>query len=296
MKFLVSNHAGVGAMYSALDELYREIEVLRHLKQCGPAERCQMVTVLHDVIEDDEEDEIALILDYSSSGSIASYDVLTRSWNINEIINTAGKHSLSDEDMLYYIYQMAQAVDFLHRNQVAHRDLKPEHFLIQQGGKRLVLSDFGNAQKFEGSDLVQDTKGTMIYWAPECIEPDRFSKDKDLGWDLEKEESPNEVGQSGFSAYLLDTWALGVCIYSLYYHTFPFACYDSFGPDAEIKIMETLQLICTSEPSFKLHPNFRGDQVLNAQGVVKDIITGLLTKTPYERWSVANCLDYSRSS
>lgn len=70
-------------------------------------------------------------------------------------------------ELIEYLWQSAQAVDFLHENQVLHRDLKPENILLQ--GKFAKVGDFGVARLIQSSDLfTATTSGTMAYMPPEA--------------------------------------------------------------------------------------------------------------------------------
>lgn len=68
---------------------------------------------------------------------------------------------------------MANAVSFLHRHGVAHRDISPENFFLFSDGK-IKLGDFGMAMESDGS-LVRDDPakgrvGKKSYRAPEVDE------------------------------------------------------------------------------------------------------------------------------
>ena len=75
--------------------------------------------------------------------------------------------------------QVLKAVEYLHSQDVVHRDLKPDNILIASlhNGARIVLTDFGNAryipQPSEADDQIVVSKrrmfsmvGTLEYAAP----------------------------------------------------------------------------------------------------------------------------------
>lgn len=69
--------------------------------------------------------------------------------------------------------QMCQALRYLHRVRITHRDIKPDNILIQQMEPMIVkLSDFGLSKVTKGDVTVLKTFcGTLLYCAPE-VYPD----------------------------------------------------------------------------------------------------------------------------
>ena len=378
MKFLKQTHTGHGQYFSALDELRREIEVLRYLtasyytsSQEGSV-LCRF-NRLHEVIEDEEEDEIALILDFvgidknKAVGPIANYDENLYSFSLNpQVANlllnsnpnssppsssskmpqSATNFMLNEEQMLYCMKELAEGLSFLHQHNVCHRDIKPENLLvkvsfpspslIQKPSLHIIYCDFGCAEYFDRKEnpqaLVSDTAGTVLYWAPECLDPGKFAKDIDVGLDLtedndygvmlddeeQKEEKqrdydPLDFSGAGdscdgkqknrtyqYSGYSLDVWSLGITFYNLFYHSFPFPIrgVHTRGNSEEGGIMDQIQEICQTEPSFRLHPQFRNkldsdgeDWRERGRGIILEIVEGMLQKEPAMRWSLDNVLD-----
>ncbi|MFN8460055.1 MAG: serine/threonine-protein kinase [Anaerolineae bacterium] len=79
------------------------------------------------------------------------------------------RHGALDEaDAIDIAWQMADALDYAHRQGVIHRDVKPSNILLTPEG-RAVLTDFGVALALDDPALTRTghTVGTPAYMAPE---------------------------------------------------------------------------------------------------------------------------------
>lgn len=86
---------------------------------------------------------------------------------------------------LGWMLQLAQALAYLHKNDVLHRDLKPSNIMIERESKRPMIIDFGLAKAPEGVpaiDKPRDVVGTEPYMAPEQAAPrfDEFTPATDV--------------------------------------------------------------------------------------------------------------------
>lgn len=66
--------------------------------------------------------------------------------------------------------QIAEAIDYAHRNDVIHRDVKPANLLVDRHGT-VWLTDFGLAKADDQMDLTRtgDVLGTLRYMPPEAL-------------------------------------------------------------------------------------------------------------------------------
>jgi len=80
------------------------------------------------------------------------------------------KDSISREEAIRIVKDVASALDFAGKKGIVHRDVKPENIMIQQHDKRVVLMDFGIAY---GDDVTQGMTqtgkaiGTPHFMSPE---------------------------------------------------------------------------------------------------------------------------------
>src|SRR5947207_19 len=72
--------------------------------------------------------------------------------------------------LLTYVKQVTEALAYIHRRKLIHRDVKPENMLIDAYG-HILLADFGIATVAHRTASLKtiDHSGTVYYMAPEQI-------------------------------------------------------------------------------------------------------------------------------
>ncbi|MEO0562777.1 MAG: serine/threonine-protein kinase, partial [Chloroflexota bacterium] len=89
----------------------------------------------------------------------------------------------SFDEQLRLLTEMLQAIAYLHRRGIIHRDIKPGNILVDASGGVKVL-DFGLAVERDVDDAVDDRNdqiaGTMAYLAPEVIQGESAGVASDL--------------------------------------------------------------------------------------------------------------------
>lgn len=78
-----------------------------------------------------------------------------------------------------YTRQLCQALQYLHANRIAHRDIKCANVFLNLRGTELKLGDFGAFKEIGSVSLVSGIKGTPHWMAPEVIREQQTSDD---GW------------------------------------------------------------------------------------------------------------------
>lgn len=76
----------------------------------------------------------------------------------------------SEEKTKHIIKQILSAINYMHKQNVCHRDIKPQNILVDPEGKTLKIIDFGTATYFQKEKKLKDLVGTPYYIAPEVIE------------------------------------------------------------------------------------------------------------------------------
>jgi eukaryotic-like serine/threonine-protein kinase len=98
-----------------------------------------------------------LVMDYAPNGSLRKLHPKGSQVPLLQIVT--------------YVKQVADALQYAHEQKLIHRDVKPENMLL---GRRdeVLLSDFGIATvaHSSGSLITQEAVGTLTYMAPEQIE------------------------------------------------------------------------------------------------------------------------------
>jgi serine/threonine protein kinase len=78
----------------------------------------------------------------------------------------AGHEGIPQGELLVYFSDAAEALDFLHQENVHHRDIKPDNILLLQGHAK--VADMGLARLQDSESLAQATAtGSPAYMAPE---------------------------------------------------------------------------------------------------------------------------------
>lgn len=220
----------VGARQQVVEKLMREA------RSAGTLSHPNIVTV-YDVLK---QDEFAYIVMEFVPGA-----------SLEQII--ARRLTPGRDDLVTYLKQVAEALDYAHRKGIIHRDVKPANILIAEAshdaGRLAKITDFGVAKPIS-PDLTQTASitGTPSYISPEEIE----------GKAVE--------GRS-------DQFSLGVVVYELLCGQKPFV------GDTMLALMHS---ICTAEPRSLLEAK------PGLSPTVEKVVVRALAKKPEDRFPSAS--------
>ena len=126
--------------------------------------------------------------------------------NLLEVLEQSQKNNwkLTNKDFATMTKQVVRALNYMHKENVIHRDLKLENVMVhiepnEQGKPELILkvTDFGFSKVLETDKKETNKLGTTIYMAPELFQAVEYD-------------------------HKVDTWALGVMVYIMLSGKYPF--------------------------------------------------------------------------
>lgn len=109
-----------------------------------------------------EQDQLVIVMDLADK---------TLEGRLKECLDE-GHGGIPPEELVTYVSDAADAIDFLHNQNVIHRDIKPANLLLK--GQRALVGDFGLARVLERSNDANNVRATVIgtpmYMAPEVFD------------------------------------------------------------------------------------------------------------------------------
>ncbi|XP_069772513.1 MAPK/MAK/MRK overlapping kinase-like isoform X3 [Narcine bancroftii] len=167
--------------YFACKKMKQYIESLEEVKNIREIQAMRRLSLhpnilqLHDVAFDKKSGSLALICELMDM-------------NIYELIR-GRRNPLPESKIRSYMYQLCKSLDYMHRNGIFHRDVKPENILIKQN--LLKLADFGSCRSIFSKQPYTEYVSTRWYRAPECLLTD------------------------GYYGFKMDIWSTGCVFYEI---------------------------------------------------------------------------------
>lgn len=140
------------------DRFELEIRVSQLMRHPG-------VACITDMLKD--EHNYYIFMEYYPNGNLLNYIV--------------SKTRLDEDEAKVYIWQIFDALDYIHKLNVSHRDMKPENIMIDNGG-HLRISDFGLSRFVADDHLAKTPCGSPCYVSPECISGKNYDGMKSDIW------------------------------------------------------------------------------------------------------------------
>lgn len=106
------------------------------------------------------------------------------------------REPIPEEKVVQYFYEITQGLRYLHKNGVAHWDMKPNNILIdEEGHTKIADFDLGNFIRDENLNSSVEKAGSVFYVAPENRNKDFKLEKKDL--------------------FRADCWSLGMILFEM---------------------------------------------------------------------------------
>ena len=107
--------------------------------------------------------------------------------DLSQQLEARDSHPFSEIEVKHLLYQVCQALKYLHDRNIVHRDIKLENVVLKNAKRGCVakLSDFGLAAYASDEALMGNGEivGTPGYIAPEVMERQPCGKSSDI-WSL----------------------------------------------------------------------------------------------------------------
>jgi serine/threonine protein kinase len=190
-----------------------------------------------------------IVMDFAANGSIGDY------------LKRMGR-PLKESKVKPWFADILRAVTFAHSKGMAHRDLKPDNFLLNRENKAL-LSDFGFACLTQDRDKTRIMKGTYCgsaqYMAPEL----------------------HSLAEGNvYDAKAADVYSLGVCLFEMINFFLP------FGQDFEVGNKNAIKR--QKNRDYKLKDTV--ERTISQS--CKDLIHKLLEPDPKQRITAKQALEH----
>ncbi|KAM3419255.1 hypothetical protein BST61_g5193 [Cercospora zeina] len=240
-------------------KLDNEMKIMRSISH-------DSVVAYHDFKEVD--DYLYIIMEYVPCGDLQQH---------------IGQHGPVPEGMAKQMaYQVLDALDYLHKKNITHRDIKPDNILLKSTDSDnfiVKLSDFGLSKAINTNDTFLKTFcGTLLYCAPEVF-PHYDSHPTPRGVKRSREPRANRKFHS--YSHAVDIWSFGAVLWYTLCHKPPFeGIADATGRGMFDNIMHTPLDVSELEKH-------------DVSDAAIDLLVSMLDTNPLTRYSAEDCLRHA---
>ncbi len=86
---------------------------------------------------------------------------------------------MAEEDILHYMHEICEGLQYLHEQNVIHRDLKPQNILLGAEGT-VKIGDFGISREMGASHMAYTQCGTPHYMSFEMLNKEPYDEMTDM--------------------------------------------------------------------------------------------------------------------
>ena len=98
--------------------------------------------------------------------------------SLTSILSKPERYPIKEKDVIQLGIDICSALEICQRNQVVHRDIKPDNLFLSSHGN-FKLGDFGISRIFDHT-MMASTKGTIPYMAPEIYRNKEYNNKADI--------------------------------------------------------------------------------------------------------------------
>jgi len=140
--------------YRAYKRIFIEAEIMNKLSDCNRIVKIKKLF--------EEKDKVCLFMEYLPSGDLAT------------LIESRHLQRLSEIDARKYFIQIIEGVEYAHKKNIVHRDLKLENILLNEDCE-IIIIDWGFGAYWKYGTKLDTSCGTLYYASPEILSGQEYT-------------------------------------------------------------------------------------------------------------------------
>ncbi|POW07170.1 hypothetical protein PSHT_10069, partial [Puccinia striiformis] len=173
--------------YDALFLIRNEVAIMKKINHPN-------LVRLHEVLDIENQDSLYMVMEFCPGGTLQKLVQLHASTSV--ITTTLPERPDSDKIDLSpksngigpviarkYFRQIVLGIDYLHRNEIIHYDIKPENILLTSNQEQIKIVDFGISSMFKKPGDDSSSTKTRVIGSPAFLSPELINSDnKKTAW------------------------------------------------------------------------------------------------------------------